>query len=75
MELKRYNPAAYLAMSGKLIGEMKFRHSKVVQRAFEETAALIAPQQPGGEPLDTPRMGGGHKSSTLKLPTNTNEGV
>ena len=75
LELRRYNPAAFLAMSGKLIGEMKFRHSKVVQRAFEETAALITPQQPGGAPLDTPQMGGGHGSATLKLPTNTNEGA
>lgn len=76
LELRKYNPAGFLKISGKLVGNMKFKYSNEVQKIFEQTAALVAPQIPGGPPLDAQQLGGqGSNSQSLKLPTNTNEGV
>ena len=69
------NPRGYIQAGGLIIKGLKSRYSDDLRRIFEETAQMMAPQQPNSSPADVPGVGSPPKSQTLKLPQNTNEGA
>lgn len=65
------NPGAYFKAAALAVKSMKTKHSIDISTLLEETGALLAGQQGGPSPGEEEAA----KSSQLKLPQNTNEGL
>jgi len=68
------NPRGYIQAGGLIIKGLKSRYSDDLRRIFEETAQMMAPQQPNTVPEPQRGQAQAPKSAQLKLPQNTNEG-
>lgn len=79
--LSQVNPAGFLKVAGLAIKSMKTKHSIDIYEILNQTAEAMSQQ--GNQPPPPPGPGGTPpganrktpKSSTLKLPQNTNEGA
>ncbi|MGL4219957.1 MAG: hypothetical protein ACRCSS_04915, partial [Shewanella sp.] len=76
--MSQVNPAGFFKMSALTMKSMKTKYSPHIAEVLEQTAQML-----GGDPAAQQQAsmmaqgtsGGAPKSRTLKLPTNTNEGV
>lgn len=78
--MAQINPAGFFKMAGLSLRTMKTKYSPEISRILEETAAMLGgnPQQEDAAAIiaqGMPGQSGTPKSKSLKLPSNTNEGV
>jgi len=74
--LTQVNPAGFFKAASLSVKSMKTKHSMDISEILEQTAQMITGGAPPPEPMDaTTPSKSSNKSSSLKLPQNTNEGA